>query len=80
MLGQAWSQKTVDAAKTALANDYQPLSDMRASADYRLAVAQNLLQRFWLETLPDKPLSSQSTSVFSVMPHLPVMPAPHQGA
>ncbi len=25
---------------------------MRASAAYRLQVAQNLLQRFWLETRP----------------------------
>ena len=27
-----------------------PMSDMRASADYRLKVAQNLIQRSWLET------------------------------
>ena len=32
------------------AEDYQPISDMRASADYRLLAAQNLLRRFFLET------------------------------
>ena len=69
LLGQPWSQEAVNAAKTALAGDYQPLSDMRASADYRLQVAQNLLQRFWLETRRQDPLTSGSTSVFSVMPH-----------
>jgi xanthine dehydrogenase small subunit len=42
---------------------------MRASAAYRLQVAQNLLQRFWLETRAENPLASSATSVFSVMPH-----------
>ena len=80
LLGKPWSQEAVNAAKAALAGDYQPLSDMRASADYRLLVAQNLLQRFWFESRPENPLTSQSTSVFSVMPHLTTTPAPHQGA
>ena len=69
ILGQPWTQATVNAAKTALALDFKPLSDMRASASYRLQVAQNLLQRFWLETRPENPLPSSATSVFSVMPH-----------
>jgi xanthine dehydrogenase large subunit len=34
----------------ALAQDYAPLSDMRASSSYRMQGAQNLLRRFWLET------------------------------
>ena len=34
----------------AFAEDYQPISDMRASAGYRLRAAQNLLQRLYLET------------------------------
>ena len=36
----------VDAACEALAQDFQPLSDHRASAWYRLTVAQNLLRKF----------------------------------
>ena len=84
LLGKPWTQATADAAKTALAGDYQPLSDMRASAAYRLQVAQNLLQRFWLETRRQNPLTSQLTSVFSVMPHhLPGVaagPTQHEGA
>jgi xanthine dehydrogenase small subunit len=36
-------------AIAALAGDFQPLTDMRASAEYRLAVAQNLLKKALLE-------------------------------
>ncbi|NMM76090.1 xanthine dehydrogenase small subunit [Acidovorax sp. SRB_24] len=67
--GQPWSQEAVQAAQAALASDFAPLSDMRASAGYRLQVAQNLLRRFWLETRTADPLPSALTSVFSAMPH-----------
>ncbi len=50
LIGRTWDQAAVDAAQQALAEDYQPISDWRASADYRLLGAQNLLQRFYLET------------------------------
>ncbi len=69
LVGQPWAQASVNAAKAALAQDFKPLSDMRASAAYRLQVAQNLLQRFWLETRAENPLPASATSVFSVMPH-----------
>ena len=47
--GKPWSQETINAAKLALLEDYTPITDMRASALYRMRVAQNLLQRFYLE-------------------------------
>jgi xanthine dehydrogenase small subunit len=50
LIGRPWTEATVKAAATKLTEDYTPLSDMRASADYRLKVAQNLLTKFWLET------------------------------
>lgn len=50
LVGRSWSMETVEAALAAFAEDYQPISDMRASADYRLLAAQNLLKRFYLET------------------------------
>jgi xanthine dehydrogenase small subunit len=65
----------VATAKLALAQDFKPLSDMRASADYRLLVAQNLIQRLWLETRVDDALSLEETSVWSVMPHAPKVAA-----
>jgi len=50
LVGQTWNEETVRAAMVALAQDYAPLSDMRASSAYRSAAAANLLRRFWLET------------------------------
>jgi xanthine dehydrogenase small subunit len=32
------------------AEDFQPLTDMRATAEYRALAARNLLMRFYLET------------------------------
>ncbi len=50
LVGQPWNETTVQAAMKALSQDYQPLSDMRATASYRQLVAANLLYRFFLET------------------------------
>ncbi|GGF05934.1 xanthine dehydrogenase small subunit [Aliidongia dinghuensis] len=50
LLGQPWTEAAVAAALPALALDFSPLSDMRASADYRARVAANLLRKFQLET------------------------------
>jgi xanthine dehydrogenase small subunit len=50
LLGQPWSEGSVEAAMTALAADFQPLTDWRASKEYRLQVAQNLLRRCFIET------------------------------
>jgi xanthine dehydrogenase small subunit len=69
VVGQRWTETTVQAAMAALGDDFTPLTDMRASADYRLQVSRNLLRRFWLETRPDAPLSATDTSVWSAMPH-----------
>lgn len=45
-----WNEATIDRACAALAEDFSPITDMRASADIRLVVLQNLLRRFWLES------------------------------
>lgn len=75
LVGKPWTQASVNAARLALAQDFKPLSDMRASADYRLQVAQNLIQRLWLETRTEDALSLEETSVWSVMPHAAVKAA-----
>ncbi|NOU07553.1 MAG: xanthine dehydrogenase small subunit, partial [Hyphomicrobiaceae bacterium] len=41
--------QTWDAAVTAIASDFTPLSDHRASATYRLTVAQNLVRKVLME-------------------------------
>jgi len=50
LVGQAWTEATIDAALPAFAEDFTPISDMRASANYRLRVAQNLLRRYFHES------------------------------
>ena len=55
VLGAAWSRDAIEAACTALALDFEPISDMRASADIRLLAARNLLRRFYLETTGGAP-------------------------
>lgn len=47
--GQPWTTETVGRAVPAFTEDFQPLTDMRATADYRLTTAQNMLHRAWLE-------------------------------
>jgi len=49
LVGKAWSLETVEAALAAFEMDYQPLTDWRASADYRMLAAKNLLKRFYFE-------------------------------
>jgi xanthine dehydrogenase small subunit len=45
-----WELATVQQAAATLRTEFQPISDMRASAAYRSEVLGNLLQRFWLDS------------------------------
>lgn len=45
LVGQVWGAQAAEAAAQALARDFQPLDDMRASAAYRATVAANLIRR-----------------------------------
>jgi xanthine dehydrogenase small subunit len=49
LLGATWNESSVDAAVAKLAEDFKPLTDMRASSAYRLQTAGNLLRRFYFE-------------------------------
>ena len=49
LAGQPWTEVTIEAAAMALATDFQPIDDMRASAVYRLTAAQNLLRKLFAE-------------------------------
>ncbi|MBB2484609.1 xanthine dehydrogenase small subunit [Mitsuaria sp. WAJ17] len=64
LLGQTWNEGTLQAAAKALTQDFQPLSDLRASAAYRMQVACNLLRRFWLETRSDSPLPAARSGIW----------------
>ncbi len=50
LTGLEWSEDSVRKAQSAFGDDFQPLTDLRGSAGYRLGVAQNLLWRFYLES------------------------------
>jgi xanthine dehydrogenase small subunit len=63
--GQPWGEAGVEAAVSALARDFTPLTDLRASAAYRAQVAGNLLRRFWLETRPHDPLPPAALTVWA---------------
>ena len=63
--GRPWDEAALQAAQAALAADFKPLSDMRASSGYRLQVAQNLLRRFWLETRAQDPLPESVVNVWA---------------
>ena len=47
--GKPWNQASVERACQALADDFSPLSDFRASREYRLLTAQNLLRKYFIE-------------------------------
>ncbi len=55
LLGQSWTRASIEAAMTALEQDFTPLSDMRASDRYRMNAAKNMLLRYYLEDTEDAP-------------------------
>ncbi|MCZ6765224.1 MAG: xanthine dehydrogenase small subunit [Alphaproteobacteria bacterium] len=50
LAGRLWGEAAAQAAAAALAQDFTPLTDFRATAAYRLLAAQNLVHKFYLET------------------------------
>ncbi len=48
--GRPWTLAAAQRAAAALRAEFQPISDMRASSEYRAEVLGNLMQRFWLES------------------------------
>jgi len=71
LIGKSWTEETLEQALVTLDEDYQPLSDMRASAHYRQQCAKNLLYRFYLETRQHQPLPEESIRVFAVAEEQP---------
>ncbi len=49
LTGADWGAAAFDAAAKALETDFTPLTDMRASAVYRMEGAQGMLRRCWQE-------------------------------
>ncbi|WP_062210160.1 xanthine dehydrogenase small subunit [Aureimonas sp. AU12] len=55
LVGRPFDAEAAARAAAALEDDFQPLDDLRASADYRLKTAANLVERFRLELLGGVP-------------------------
>ena len=62
LLGKEWSLETIEGVLPLFSDDFTPLTDMRASAEYRLRTAQNLLLRYYQER------AGQTVSVLEVSP------------
>lgn len=60
LLGQPWTTLTIQTAQAEFDKDFTPMSDMRASATYRLETARNLLARYYAD------LNGDSTSVLEI--------------
>jgi xanthine dehydrogenase small subunit len=61
LIGSDWNAAAIARASQSLAKDFQPITDMRASQEYRLRVARNLLQRLHA----DLAQNGRGTSVWS---------------
>ena len=48
--GQAFNRSNLAQAQDSLSQEFSPISDMRASANYRRQLLRNLLHRAWLQT------------------------------
>lgn len=60
LIGRKLDDETVEQAMKACMKDFTPISDMRASADYRMMVARNLMKRFHLSvTRSDQPVMTR---------------------
>lgn len=64
--GREWNEATLQIAMNKLMKDFAPLSDMRATAQYRMTAAKNLLQRFYFETRAENPLPIEALNVFAI--------------
>lgn len=60
LTGKRFTPDEIEPAVAALAADYTPMSDMRASAQYRLLAAQNLLRKFCVEISSGEKISVEA--------------------
>lgn len=60
LTGRRFTPDEIEPAVTALAEDFTPMSDMRASAEYRLLTAQNLLRKFCVEVASGRTITAEA--------------------
>ena len=62
LLGKPWTKETIATALPAFTQDFTPMSDMRASKEYRMKAGQNMLQRYFLEDTENAPRVLRATA------------------
>ena len=62
LIGKRWNFQSFEEAKSILLHDFTPMSDARASAQYRAETAQNMLLRYFIE------LENKETNILKVRP------------
>ncbi len=48
--GRLWTLEVVEQAQQFVRKDFNPISDVRGSAEFRMAAAKNLIMKFWIDT------------------------------
>ena len=64
--GKRWDRATASTAASALAAEFAPITDMRATADYRREMLATLVDRYWRETGTDRGGVHAPTRVFEL--------------
>jgi xanthine dehydrogenase small subunit len=78
LIAHGWTSAGIEASSAALAVDFKPLSDLRASSAYRLQAAGNLLRRFFLQSQRERlPRSEHTGSPSDGVAPRPVPQAAH---
>jgi xanthine dehydrogenase small subunit len=54
LTGKQWNRKSIEEAMPFIHNDFIPISDARASAEFRGIAAKNLLLKFWVDTVTNE--------------------------
>lgn len=54
LVGKPWTKQSIADAQAGFADDFSPIGDWRASAEYRALVARKLLLRLFLETTQEQ--------------------------
>lgn len=48
--GKPWTREVIEQARQLIAKDFNPISDVRGSAEFRTIAAKNLILKFWNDT------------------------------
>jgi xanthine dehydrogenase small subunit len=68
LAGRRWDEAAAQEAAQTLRAEFQPISDMRASAAYRSDILGNLMRRFWLESQGMRAINLEDIGTLELAP------------